>query len=389
MIKEEKNMLKPDYAVHPGITLREKLEELNIFPKEFAIRIGKPIKTISNVLNGKCSITPEMAIQFEKVLHIPASFWISKQSSYNEFIAREKERDKLNIDIPWSKNFPYSMLAKLGYVKSVRNLKERAKELLSFFNISTSEAWKNIYFNQEVPVFFRISLKNRKNPYAISALLRMGEIEASKLNAQSFNRKKLKDIIIELKEIMRSETSDYLKKIQECCLKVGVKVVYTVNLPKTSINGVVRWIDDNPVIQLTDKYKRYDIFWFSLFHELGHVILHGNKKNIFLENIEDIEDKNEEERGADRFAANYLLDEREFNQILDKISSLPPGGKNEEAIIEIIEDFAEKFKTHKSIIAGRILHCKEELYALGFLQKSIKKVDFAEIIGACDERKSA
>ena len=85
----------------------EKLEELRITPKEFAIRTGKPIKTISNVLNGKSSITPEMAVQFEKVLNIPASFWMSKQANYNEYIAREKEKEELTESIEWSKKFPY------------------------------------------------------------------------------------------------------------------------------------------------------------------------------------------------------------------------------------------------------------------------------------------
>jgi HTH-type transcriptional regulator/antitoxin HigA len=103
----EKNKLKTNYAIHPGITLREKLEELRITPKEFAIRTGKPIKTISNVLNGKSSITPEMAVQFEKVLNIPASFWMAKQANYNEYIAREKEKEELNESIEWSKKFPY------------------------------------------------------------------------------------------------------------------------------------------------------------------------------------------------------------------------------------------------------------------------------------------
>ena len=81
---------QPDFAVHPGETLREKLEELNIGPREFAKQIGKPIENIFNILNGKSSITPEMAICFEKFLDIPADFWITKQTNYNKYIARNK-----------------------------------------------------------------------------------------------------------------------------------------------------------------------------------------------------------------------------------------------------------------------------------------------------------
>ena len=86
---------QPDYAVHPGETLREKLEETGMTPKEFAIRTGKPVKTISEVLNGKSSITTDMAVQFEKVLGIPANFWTKKQANYNEFAAREKQKNEI------------------------------------------------------------------------------------------------------------------------------------------------------------------------------------------------------------------------------------------------------------------------------------------------------
>ena len=68
------NQYNPQSATHPGETLREKLEELEIKPKEFALRTGKPEKTITAVLKGESSITPDMSILFEKVLKIPAGF---------------------------------------------------------------------------------------------------------------------------------------------------------------------------------------------------------------------------------------------------------------------------------------------------------------------------
>ena len=373
----KKYKFQPNYAVHPGETLREKLEELNMNPKEFAVRTGKPVKTISNILNGKSSITPEMAVQFEKVLGIPANFWMTKQANYSEFLAREKEKERLNKAIDWVKNFPYTQLAKMGYVKSTREAKERVKELLTFFNVSKPEAWENIYLNQKAPVFFRISLKHSKNPYALSALLRIGEIEALKMNAPPFDRKKLREILFELKRIMRLEPYDFLKQIQHFCRIAGVKIVYTSNLSKTAISGAVRWIDDNPVIQLTDRFKRYDIFWFSLYHELAHVLLHGKKKNIFLEDVESMESYDAKEREANEFAANFLLSKKEYEKIIDEINSK---AKSPGEILSVIKEFSDKFETHKDIIIGRILYYNNGLYKYGFLQKELKKVDFKELL---------
>jgi len=370
----KKYKFEPNYAVHPGETLREKLEEINMPPKEFAIRTGKPVKTISNVLNGKSSITPEMAIQFEKVLGISANFWMKKQANYDEFVARKKEEERVNQAVKWARKFPYSQLSKMGYVKCTRKPKERAKELLSFFNISKPEAWEKIYLKSEIPIFFRISLKHAKDPYALSALLKIGEIEANKINAKPYNRKKLKEILLKLKEIMYLEPDDFLYRIQEYCLTAGVKVVYTKQLQKTAINGVVRWINDNPVIQMTDRLKRYDVFWFSFFHEIGHILLHGKKKNIFLE-WDKLKERNIQEKEADDFAAKTLLTENEYREIL---SSLNKKAENKKDFLIIIESFSKKNRTHRDIIIGRILHENKGLYKHGFLQKQIKKVDFEE-----------
>jgi len=365
---------KPDYAIHPGETLREKLEELKMLPKEFAVRTSKPVKTISEILNGKSSITPDMAVQFEKVLCISAGFWLKHQANYNEFVAREKHKQEISKAIEWAKQFPYSQMAKLGLVKATRKIDEKAEELLGFFNISKSSAWEDIYLKQQTPVYFRISLQHSKNPYALSVLLQMGDIEANKIQAAEFNKTKLKEILPELKSIMVNEPDDFLSQIQKICLLAGVKVIYTPILPKTVINGTVRWINNNPVIQITDRYKKYDIFWFSLFHELGHIILHGNKKNIFLEEIQGFNKKDEKEIQADNFAANLLLTNEEYSQIINELNL----GKD---VFETINYFAKQFNTHKDIIIGRILYKNKNLYKFGFLQKEINKIDFSELFG--------
>jgi HTH-type transcriptional regulator / antitoxin HigA len=86
------NQYNGPIAFHPGETLAEKLEELGMGPKEFALCTGKPEKTIIAIFKGQSSITPEMAVQFEHVLQIPAHFWINKQRSYDEYLTREARK---------------------------------------------------------------------------------------------------------------------------------------------------------------------------------------------------------------------------------------------------------------------------------------------------------
>jgi HTH-type transcriptional regulator / antitoxin HigA len=90
------NQYQPNVVFHPGITLKEKLEEMKMSNKDFALRTGKPEKTIIAVLKGESSLPADMAILFEKVTHIPVSFWINKQTNYNEYVARKShEQDKI------------------------------------------------------------------------------------------------------------------------------------------------------------------------------------------------------------------------------------------------------------------------------------------------------
>ena len=92
MIKQ--NEYFPQSVPHPGATLAEKLEEMEITAKEFALCTGKPEETIRAILNGKSPITSEIAVQFENVTRIPAHYWINHQKGYDEYVERSFRRTR-------------------------------------------------------------------------------------------------------------------------------------------------------------------------------------------------------------------------------------------------------------------------------------------------------
>lgn len=359
----KKNQYLPQIAFHPGETLSEKLEELGMGPKEFAIRSGKPEKTIIAIIKGKSSITPEMAVQFEHVIKIPAHFWLNMQRNYDEFIAREERKILLSESIGWAKRFPLFDMIKKGWLPQNSLLERKTADLLAFFSISSHRAWEDFYLNQQLKVAFRISLAHTKEPYAISAWLRKGDLQASELSTNDYNDKCFKEALPEIKSIMAKHPTDFFKKLQTICLETGVKVVHTPCLPKAPIVGSTRWLNDTPLIQLSGRYKRNDIFWFTFFHEAGHIILHG-KKDIFLEKIDYSDfDKNKEEE-ADNFAIKWTLTKEEEQEIID---SAPLTEAH-------IRSFARKFNTHPAIIIGRLQHDELIPYRLG--RQFFKPVDF-------------
>src|SRR3989339_155754 len=350
----KQNQYFPSVVFHPGETLEEKLEEMEMGPKEFALRTGKPEKTIIAVLNGKSSITPDMAVQFENVTKIPANFWMNHQRSYDEFIAREKRQTVIQEAVAWARQFPLADMIKKGWLPQVATIEEKTMEMIAFFGFSNHTAWEDYYCKQELKVAFRISLSSTNEPFAISAWLRKGELQAAELEANDYSEKKFKEALPELKSIMAEHPDDFFIRLQNTCLKAGVKLVHTPTLPKAPICGSTRWLNDTPLIQLTGRYNRNDSFWFTFFHEAGHILLHG-KKDIFLEKIEYSDKDKEKEEEADAFACKWTLTEDEEAEIL---AAAPLSEED-------IRDFAKQFTTHPAIIIGRLQHKKLIPYSLG------------------------
>jgi HTH-type transcriptional regulator / antitoxin HigA len=295
----------PPIVFHPGETLAEKLEELAMGPKEFALRTGKPEKTITAILKGDSSITPDMAVQFEVVTRIPAHFWMNHQRSYDEYLAREKRQKVIQQATEWARQFPIKDMMSKGWIPYATSMSEKTEALLSFFSFANHGAWEDYYCKQELKVAFRISLATTREPYAISAWLRKGELQAAELSAKDYSGKKFKGVLPHIKSVMANHTDDSFNQLQDICLGAGVKVVHTPDLPKAPICGSTRWLNDTPLIQLTGSYKRNDSFWFTFFHEAAHILLHG-KKDIFLEKVEYSDKDKQKEEEADQFARRWM-----------------------------------------------------------------------------------
>jgi Plasmid maintenance system antidote protein len=357
------NQYIPQIVFHPGETLKEKMNEMNMGTKEFAIRTCKPEKTIIAVNKGESSITADMAVQFESVTAIPAHFWMKMQREYDEYRARLKRREIISSSIEWVKQFPVASMQKLGWIQDCRTIEDKASSLLSFFGISSPNAWEDYYCRQQLKVAFRISLVGTKEPHAVSAWLRRGDLQALKLQAEKYSERKMKSILPEIKSIMAEQPVDFFSRLQNLCLSAGVKIVYTPCLPKAPVSGSTRWLNDTPLIQISGRYKRNDIFWFTFFHEMGHILLHG-KKDIFLEDTDFSGKVIDKEDEADKFAEKWTLSQEDECEILKDIKL------HDDDIIR----YAKKLNTHPAIIIGRLQYKKIIPYNVG--RKFVELLDF-------------
>lgn len=295
---------------HPGETLDEKLQEMGMGVKEFATRVSKPEKTIIAVLRGKSTITPEMAVSFEMVTKIPANMWLAHQKRYDEFIARKKRESALKEGMKWAQQFPYTEIADLGWFSDIIHIDENSKDIVDtlcrFFAVSSPKGWEDFYLNQRLRVAFSITLAETCDPYALSAWLRRGEILADGVSLSiKYSAKNLRNILEDISALRCSETDMKEEKLVELLGSIGIKLIFTETLSTAPVKGCARYICGVPCIQLAKVFDSELDFWYTLFHEIGHILLHG-KKDIFIENVNYGDKDPEKEKEANAFASQWI-----------------------------------------------------------------------------------
>ena len=295
---------------HPGETLDEKLREMGMGVKEFATRVSKPEKSVIAVLKGKSSLTPDMAVAFEMVTKIPAAMWLRHQKRYDEFIARKKRETSFNEGQLWAKKFPYDEIESLGWFSGINDVHGEPKNIVdtlcTFFAVSSPKGWEDFYLNQRLKVAFSITLAETCDPYALSAWLRQGEIQASEMPvSKKYESKLLRNILKDIAELRKADVYERDALLTALLGNAGVKLFFTDTLSSAPVKGCARYICGVPCVQLAKKFESESDFWTTLFHEIAHILLHG-KKGIFMENVSYGDKDPEKEREADEFAAMWM-----------------------------------------------------------------------------------
>ncbi len=309
MAVEPKNEYQPDYVSPPGDTLSEMLVSRGMKQSDLAKRTGRTPKHINEIIQAKACITPETALQLERVLSIPASFWSNRQRHYDEYLAHKKEIQQLNSRIEWVRNFPYNPMVKHGWVPECKNRMEQLKNLLNFFSVASPNTWSRVWSNEQVS--YRKSEMYEPNEYSLAAWLRQGEIVAQTIDCKPYNEAKFLEVLSEIRALTLTSPEVFHPRLIELCASCGVAVAFVKELPKTA-SGATRWLTSTKaLIQLSLKYNTDDHLWFTFFHEAGHV-LSSKKRAIFIETSKR-QEKSDEENRANKFATEFLIPLEEWD----------------------------------------------------------------------------
>ena len=130
----------------------------------------------------------------------------------------------------------------------------------------------------------------------------------------------------------------------EALLGKGLPVIIEARLDHTHLDGAaLLGKDGRPVIGLTLRQNRLDNFWFTLFHEIGHVLRHlgGDRPAIFDSEI-DSKRGGEIEGEADRFALEHLIPPEQW----ESVRQLRYAGE--------VRAAAKRLRVGPAVIAGRL-----------------------------------
>lgn len=333
----------PDYIPPPGETIAELLEEQEMTQTELANRLGVSLKHLNQVVKGSASISAELALGLERVFSVPADFWLTREALYRAHEARREEEPNLREALGWAERFPIKELQKRELLPDAAQDEDLVAALLKFLGIASPKQWES------PAVAYRKSQRLESDEYALAAWLRLGEIEARDISCAPFDADRFRDVLEQARGLTRLAPAEWQKKLVKLCAEAGVALVIVEHFKAARVNGATRWLSPGrALIQLSIRYRWEDIFWFTFFHEAGHVLLH-QKKEVFVEPEKrpkaDSTDPKllELEREADRFAARTLIPPR-FESRLPTMQ------------IDEVSTFAEHLGIAPAVVVGRLHH---------------------------------
>ncbi len=320
-------------ATPPGATIKEQLVDRGMSQKEFAARMDMSEKHISKLINGEVILTPDVAMRLEMVLGLPAHFWNNLESIYREKLVKVQAENAMDEDIEIAKKFPYKEMQKNGWVAEISNASDKVIELRKYFEVVRLDKLKEPL----IPgIACRRQTVTEKADYALLAWAQKAKLEARSVITKAIDLQKLEKNLPKIRKMTTLSPEEFCPQLCEMLADCGIALVFLPHIGGSFLHGATFYDKDKIVVGLTVRGKDADKFWFSLFHELAHII-YGH-----INNPEGTTD--EDESAADTFARDTLISEVDFDAFtksgaFDQIS---------------MQEFAQQIGIDVGIVVGRL-----------------------------------
>lgn len=344
--------LKAAKKFGPGFFIKEQMELRNWIQADIADVLGVSEKHMNKILSNEQPLTLEMARLLGEVFDTSAQYWVNIDTGYRLWLGEERSEKEIAADIKSIiyERMPVNDMIKKDWLKPFNNADELKEQVLDFWG------WKVLDFSlldKQIPCLTKKSeAYNQFNASYALTWYRKACIVAATKKANKYDPGKLKVLYEELHSYtVKSEGINlFIKELN----KTGVIFFVLPHLLKTYLDGAAFYSGENPVIVYTGRYHRIDNFWFTVAHEIAHILKHLNDKRLFI--LDDLKTGviDNLEKEANEIASKHLK-YSDINSFLEPYLGYLTTTK--------VEECAEKYEVHPAIIIGKLAHDEKISYS--------------------------
>ncbi len=323
-------------AFHPGYYIKELIDESGLTQEDFAKRLDTTPKNLSLLVRGEQSLSKDMAMKLSRMLGTSIDYWLNLQKTYDTLLAEFASAEELEEERRILRLFDYNKCFrdKYGLENCPRNTTEQIQNLREFLNVSTLR----VFTRPDMAASFRNATQSitEANIVKANVLVQIATNRALKVAVPKYDKKKF-EAAVDYALTLTTEHDEFFDKIKDAFGDAGVILEVLPNIEGSNTNGATKKIGNNIVLMVNDRRMYSDIFWFTLFHEVGH-IMNGDYGISFDEEAEDLEGK------ADCYAENMLIDPEQYREFI----------KAKRFDVDSIRKFAKSINRDPGIVLGRL-----------------------------------
>lgn len=333
---------EPDWVSPPGATIQNFMHNSGRDLAWLASAMSVCRSTAEGLLTGAKEIDEEMATALALSIGTSKSFWLTREQKYRAGLGDKRAAE---TERAWLRQLPVSDLVRRHLIDPNLRGKDRVKACLNFFGTDSLAEWHSKYSNQLGQVAFRTSGTFDSDPFAVLSWLRCGEIASRQMATARWDHNALADAVHDVRRLVRvADPELFLPALTQLLGESGVVLTISPNLKGCRASGATFFSENGrPVILLSFRHLADDHFWFTLFHEIGHLLLHS-KSSVFVECRSTPIDQ--EEKEANEFSENILIPADHEAELV----SISP--KNPRQVLR----FAKKAGVSPGVIIGQLQH---------------------------------
>ncbi len=322
-------------AFHPGYYIKEIVDESGLTQEDFAKRLDTTPKNLSLLIRGGQSLSIDIAMKLSRMVGTSINYWLNLQNTYDALIAEFKSEKELAEERIVFHNLDYKYFREnYGLPDLPRKTDEQIIQVRRFLNVATL----SVLSKRDMAVSFRNSTKEltEANTIKANAMVQIATNAALKSNAPKFDKKKFEKAVNYALSLTKNH-EDFYPMIKKAFYDAGVIFVILPNLSGSKTNGATKKVGNNIMLMVNDRRLNADSFWFTLFHEIGHII--NGDYGISFE-----KEKGEQEDVANKYAEDSLIPPEQYQEFLMK----------KQFNIRAIRSFADQIDRDPGIVLGRL-----------------------------------